>query len=513
MSFYKYLQKNLNVVEIIGNEIKLNKEGNNYKCICPFHDDKHPSLFISEKKNIWKCFSCNVGGDSIRFIELFKKLNRIDALDYLQRKYSLDNDELKKYIGKNIDYEFDKKEHLKTVIHSVVSIANSNIANLKNNDEFFEEKKKVINYLKLRGIDEEIIKKYQIGYNNKNGLFSFHLADSNTNELINDCIKIGVTNINRQDIFNGRIIFPIKNFKNQTVGIIGRDIDNDEPKYLISKSSDIFEKSKSFFGEIQNPNQPLYICEGVFDQITLAEQFNKNNCVSFLGTNISEEQIKFIKYDKNINTVVIVPDNDEAGLNAVDVNAQKLLKNGLSVYVTEFENGKDINEAVTKEIGNDISVELKEIPYNSWKLKQEIFKFEKDENELSNAEKTALLKNAIQRINDWAYDGHTIADDIKELSKFTGIEEKMIIKQIRALSENSNYQKWHNFNQKLLFENQALKEIVNDLKKSNETLENANLDQAKILTQKLSWEEMVEIEKTKNKLAAEIKKQQTKIRS
>lgn len=513
MGFYNYLQKNLNVVEVIGNETKLFKEGGNYKCLCPFHNDRHPSLFVSQKKNIWKCFSCNLGGDSIKFIELFKKLNRIDALDYLQRKYSLDNDELKKYIGKNIDYEFEKKEHLKTVIHSVVSIANSNIANLKNNDEFFEEKKKVINYLKLRGIDEEIIKKYQIGYNNKNGLFSFHLADWNANELISDCIKVGITNSNRQDIFNGRIIFPIKNFKNQTVGIIGRNIDNDEPKYLISKNSDIFEKSKSFFGQIQNPNQPLYICEGVFDQITLSEQFNKNNCVSFLGTNISEEQIKFIKYDKNIDAVVIVPDNDEAGLNAVDINAKKLLKNGLSVYVAQFENGKDINEAVTKEIGNDKLVELKEIPYNSWKLKQEIFKFEKNENELSNAEKTALLKNAIQRINDWAYDGYTISDDIKELSKFKGIEEKMIIKQIRALSENSNYQKWHNFNQKLLFENQALKEMINDLKKSNETLENANLDQAKILTQKLSWEEMVEIDKTKNKLTTEIKKQQTKIRS
>lgn len=513
MGFYKYLQKNLKVVEVIGNETKLFKEGGNYKCLCPFHDDRHPSLFVSEKKNIWKCFSCGIGGDSIKFIELFKKLNRIDALDYLQRKYSLDDNELKKYIGKNIDYEFEKKEHLKAVIHSVVSIVNSNIANLKNDDEFFEEKTEVINYLKNRGINEEMIKKYEIGYSNKNGLFSFHKSNQDANELMIDCIKIGVTNINRQDIFNGRIIFPIKNFKNQTVGIIGRNVNNDEPKYLISRNSDIFEKSKSYFGQIQNPNQPIYICEGPFDQITLSEKFNKNNCVSFLGTNISKEQINFIKYEKSVSTVIIVPDNDETGIKSVDINAEKLLKSGISVYVAEFENGKDVNEAVTKEIGNDTSIELKEIPYNSWKLKQEISKLEKNENELSNAEKTALFKNSIKRINDWTYDGYTIADDIKELSKFTGIEEKIIIKQIKALNENSNYQKWHNFNQKLLFENQALKEMINDLKKSNETLENTNLEQIKISTKKLSWEEMVEIEKTKNKLITEIKKQQIKIRS
>lgn len=512
-SFYKYLQKNLNVVQVIGNETKLNKEGNNYKCLCPFHHDRHPSLFVSEKKNIWKCFSCGVGGDSIKFIELFKKLNRIDALDYLQRKYSLEDNELKKYIGKNIDYEFEQKERLKTVIHSVVSIANSNIKNLRNGDQFFEEKREVINYLKNRGINEEMIKKYAIGYSNQNGLFSFHLSGADANELISDCIKIGITNTKRQDIFNGRIIFPIKNFKNQTVGIIGRNIDNEEPKYLISKNSNIFEKSKSFFGEIQNLNQPLYICEGPFDQITLSEKFNKNNCVSFLGTNISEEQIKFIKFDQNINTVIIVPDNDKAGLNAVDVNAEKFLKNGLSVYVAQFENGKDINEAVTKDIENSNKIKLKEVSYNAWKLKQEISTLEKNENELSNAEKNTLFKNAVQRINNWAYDGYTIADDIKELSKFTGIEEKMISKQIKALNENSNYQKWHNFNQKLLFENQALKEMINDLKKSNEMIENTNLEKLKIPAKKLSWEEMVEIDKTKNKLTAEIKKQQIKVRS
>lgn len=264
------------------------------------------------------------------------------------------------------------------------------------------------------------------------------------------------------------------------MGIIGRDITNkSEAKYLISKNSSIFNKSESYFGNIKNPNEPAYITEGTFDAISVEKYLNKENSISFLGTQISEEQIKFLKYEKQINNIVLIPDNDNAGYKAIDDLAKLLFKNKMSVFVSKinFKNYKDVNEVISKEIGNikdyEKMFDKNANSYNSWKIKEyKNYLINKNEGEdLYPIQKIRIAKWILQKINDWSFDPITINSDLKLLEKISEIPQINLEKEIKALKNKTVFERWKTYNDDLIFENETLKAQLAEIK-ADENKEN-----------------------------------------
>lgn len=481
MSFYPYLKEALKCIEVIGETVNLKRHGNSYIGLCPFHNDRHPSLSISEKKNIWKCFVCNNGGDAVKFIALSNNIERYEALKLACEKYGLfDNEELNKYIKSNKNENYKANETMKKTMSFAIDYANKLLLKqLKDNKYSDNDIDKALDYLKSRGITEELINKYQIGFIPWNGLFqNWNNYDYEIDEL--KFYSIGLIDENNKDVFKNRIIFPLKNFKNETVGIIGRDITNkSEAKYLISKNSSIFDKSESYFGNIKNSNEPVYISEGTFDAISVEKYLNKENSISFLGTQISEEQIKFLKYEKQINSVVLIPDNDNAGYKAIDDLSKLLFKNKMSVFVSKinFKNYKDVNEIVSREIGKikdyEKTFDKNTDSYNSWKAKEyKDYLINKNEGEdLFPIQKIKIAKLILQKINDWSFDPITINSDLKLLEKISEIPQKNLEKEIKALKNKTVFERWKTYNDDLIFENETLKAQLAELE-ANENKEN-----------------------------------------
>lgn len=467
MSFYPYLKEALKCIEVIGETVNLKRHGNSYIGLCPFHNDRHPSLSISEKKNIWKCFVCNNGGDAVKFIALSNNIERFEALKLACEKYGLvNNEELNKYINSNKNENYKVNEVMKKTMNFAIDYANKLLLKEIKDKQYSEsDVDKALDYLKSRGITKELINKYQIGFIPWNGIFQ----NWNNYDYQNDELKFyesGLIDEKNKDVFKNRIIFPLKNFNDEAVGIIGRDITNQsEAKYLISKNSAIFNKSECYFGNFENSTEPTYITEGTFDAISVAKYLNKENSISFLGTQISEEQTKFLKYEKQVNNVVIIPDNDNAGYKAIDDLSKILFKNKMSVFIakTNFKKYKDINEIVSKEIDNIKDFEKdfnkKTDSYNSWKIKEyKDYLINKNEGEaLYLIQKLRIAKWIIQRINDWSFDPLTINEDLKLLEEVSEIPQNHLEKEIKALNNKTVFERWKAYNDDLIFENETLK--------------------------------------------------------
>ena len=306
----------------------LRKIGSNYITLCPFHDDKKPSLSISEEKGLYHCFSCKAGGNLITFVKEFKNISSGEAI---------------KDICDFFDIKFEYKELSvkdNTKKASQLIKLNSIIAKLYNKVLIEGKSSEIaIEYLKERGFSKKDIIDNEIGLAPESWDFLVKFIDQkNLNKGYLEEIGLIKKKENNNfyfDFFRNRIIFPIKNRQGSIIAFAGRSLNNDEPKYLNSKESQIFSKRKILYGtnkfSLLKGKKPkfVYIVEGYTD-VLMMNKIGINNVVASMGTSLTNEHANEIS--KLSDKVVLIFDSDEAGLNASFKSIEPLFASGIDVY-------------------------------------------------------------------------------------------------------------------------------------------------------------------------------------
>ena len=334
------IKSKVNIVDLISEYIPLKKAGVNFKAPCPFHNEKTPSFVVSPERQIFKCFGCQKSGDIFTFLMEKEGMDFKDALEMLAKKAGI--------VLKQTESKKDFKQRLFEV-------------NLKA-QEFFHYMltkhplgKNALEYLKSRGVTDESIESFGIGYA-PNSWESLTKVLLKRNFTISEIIEVGLAVSSRNggyDRFRGRITFPLIDSKDKLRGFSGRVLYLAEPKYINSPQTPIFDKSEYLFGinlakaEIRSKKETVLV-EGEMDVI-MSHQAGFKNVVASKGTALTEGQVNLIK--KFTENLSLCFDMDIAGDSASRRGIEIAEKAGLNIKVIELTSGKDAAEVVKEDPG------------------------------------------------------------------------------------------------------------------------------------------------------------------
>ena len=322
-----------NIVDVISEFIPLIKKGKNYKALCPFHEDSHPSMSISEEKQIFNCFSCNTGGNAISFYSKFKKISFRRALEELAKKYNIKFSSANKPINKYND---------KT--QGLINILNRSTLYYQN-ELYSKNGLECLKYLHKRGISDKQISSHKIGFaSEKEGISAFLLKDFEKFNLI----TAGVLTQNEKLFFSNRLMFPITNNNGDVVGFSGRTLSDNKIKYINSSENIIFTKSKLLYNyfnarEFINQKKEVFITEGYFDVLAV-ESLGYMNVVALMGTALTSHHIILLKK----LTVTLILDSDTAGIASIKKSVKLLLRNQINTYIVINNENLDPDEYLKK---------------------------------------------------------------------------------------------------------------------------------------------------------------------
>lgn len=338
-SLIQDIRSKADIVEVVQHYLPLIKKGKNYVAVCPFHDDHDPSMSISQDKQIFKCFVCGAGGNVFNFVKDYEKIQFNDAVIKVANYIGYTLDE--KYVINQTKID-PKQQALFNVLNEYVKYTRY----ILNTEDAIDAKK----YLMNRGLDENTIQKFEIGYNlNNDQSTKFLLAKGFDLE---SCVKTNITRINEfgsKDVFNQRIVFPIHNPQGQVVAFTARTMNpNESSKYINSTETPLYIKGNLLYNyhrAIKNIKQTkeIIIVEGVMDVIAL-DRVNIENVVATLGTACTKEQITLIQNASN--NVVLCYDSDSAGQTAMLKLARLLLAHKLNVSIVQNNTGLDLDEII-----------------------------------------------------------------------------------------------------------------------------------------------------------------------
>lgn len=331
------------IVEVVGEYVSLKKKGTSYFGLCPFHDDKNPSMSVSGEKKIFNCFSCNTKGNVIYFVSKYENISMEQATIKLAKRAGIKIDTV-------VNAQNEKTSRLLKVMEEAYNFYRFYLYNS-------DEGKVALDYLKARGINDEIIKKHKIGLAPKN-LDYLHQALNRKEITTLDQIELGlVKDVNGKvhDIFRNRIMFSITNASGQIIGFSGRIYEkSDQAKYINSVENALFHKGEVLYNydmaslEARKKNQ-VFIFEGFMDVIA-CERAGLNNVVATMGTAMTKEHVKMLlRLTKNI---VLFFDGDEAGIKAMKRSAQMLAAEHVIPNAVLLPDGLDPDEYIAK-FGND----------------------------------------------------------------------------------------------------------------------------------------------------------------
>ncbi|WP_331696894.1 DNA primase [Mycoplasmopsis agalactiae] len=325
------------IVDVLRDFIELRKKGQSYVALCPFHNDTNPSMSIDTRRQIFKCFVCNTGGNALTFLKLFKKWSYIESIKYLANKAGIDFD-----YSENT-YESDNQNKLSQTDIKVYEVLDK--ANSFYKSELIKSNNPVIQaFLKKRNLSYNDCNKYDIGYVPVMR-FKEVFASEIENELSILTNASLISPNNKEEFFKNRITFGIRNEQNQIVGFSARTLDDSKPKYINSSDNNYFKKSSILYNlnnvyQESNFNQ-IIITEGFFDVIAL-NKCNINEAVCLMGTALTKEHVyKLQKFKK----IILFLDGDNAGQESTFKTIKTLLQNNYTnIYVVKSNNKLDPDE-------------------------------------------------------------------------------------------------------------------------------------------------------------------------
>lgn len=405
------------IVDVVSEVVTLKKAGRNYLGRCPFHSEKTPSFTVSSEKQIYKCFGCGEAGNVISFVMKTKNLNFPEAIKYLAERVNIPLDEEDDSREKS-----ESREKYKKMYDLNVQAGRYYYTNLKRAKAPYE-------YLKNRGITDDTIKKFGLGYalegwqNVRNYLKQRGFSEE-------EILTLGLTTKNDKgniyDRFRNRIIFPVFDVNGRVIGFGGRVLDDSKPKYLNSPETPIFHKGTNLYGlnlaVKHTTNRTIIMVEGYMDVISLS-QGGVYNVVATLGTALTEAQCRLLK--RYVDTVVVSFDADIAGQKATSRSIDMLQNVGFDIKILQIPQGKDPDEYMRAH-GKEEFIKLVDaaLPIIDYKLKkaEEGINFSKSEMKIK------YLKNVVPILK--RLDSLERAVYVKQISEKSGVGEDAVLRYL-----------------------------------------------------------------------------------
>jgi DNA primase len=449
LSSSEEIKNKLDIKDVIGQYVKLQKAGANYRALCPFHKEKTPSFFVSPSRQIWHCFGCGEGGDIFSFLMKIENIEFKEALKILAQK-----------AGVKLAYE---NPQVRSEKQKLIDIN-------KEAAIFFEEnlwkKKEIVDYLIKRGFKQETIKEFHLGWapDEWRSLSDFlikkgfkpedivasglAISKLETTEISN---KLQVTSYKLQDIydrFRSRIMFPIEDYSQNIVGFTGRIFQGKTPlktirdiekigKYVNSPQTLIFDKSKILYGLSRSKNylrsqESTILVEGQTDFLA-AWQSGIKNIVATSGTALTVYQLKILK--RYNDTLVLGFDMDEAGEKAAERSIELALSKEFNVKILRLPQGKDLADYLVNE-GNKESI--KDLTNQAEAIMDFYFARAKNAGDETNIDgKKAIASYLLPKIKKL----NNVLDRsfwINKLSRFINIPEQALEDELNRLSKEVN---------------------------------------------------------------------------
>ena len=407
-SIINEIKDKTDILDLVSEYVKLEKRGRNYIGLCPFHDEKTPSFTVSEDKQICHCFGCKKGGNVFQFTQEIKDISFVEAV---------------KELGDRVNVAVDIEA---TQSNSNVQIASDDLQMIEMHEliqEFYYyaltktvEGEQALTYLQERGFTDALIKERGIGFAPDSSHFCHDFLQKKGYD-IELAYEAGLLSRNEEnfsyyDRFRNRIMFPLKNAQGRIVGYSGRTYTGQEPKYLNSPETPIFQKRKLLYNldkarkSIRKLDE-IVLLEGFMDVIK-SDTAGLKNVVATMGTQLSDEHITFIR--KLTSNITLMFDGDFAGSEATLKTGQNLLQQGLNVFVIQLPSGMDPDEYIGK-YGNDAFTT-----------------FVKNDKKSFAHYKVSILKDEIAH-NDLSYERY-----LKELSHDISLMKSSILQQ-KALND------------------------------------------------------------------------------
>lgn len=327
------------IVDVVSQYVKLTRKGSSYFGLCPFHNEKTPSFSVTPAKQMYYCFGCGAGGNVFNFIMEYENYTFGEALSHLAQRAGV---ELPK-----IEYSREAKE--KAERKALLLEINKKAAQYFYYQLRREGGKAAYQYLTGRGLSEETIKKFGLGYSDKysDDLYKYMKAKGYSDELLRES---GLFNADERrgmyDKFWNRVIFPIMDVNNRVIGFGGRVMGDGKPKYLNSPETKIFDKSRNLYGlNVARTTRKNYLilCEGYMDVISM-HQAGFTNAVASLGTALTSGHASLLK--RYTEEVLLLYDSDEAGIRAALRAIPILREAGVNAKVVSLKPYKDPDEFI-----------------------------------------------------------------------------------------------------------------------------------------------------------------------
>lgn len=433
-SSVEQIKERLSIEEVVGSYIKLERAGNNLKAKCPFHNEKTPSFFVSPDRGSYYCFGCGAKGDIFTFVQEFEGIDFLGALKILADKAGI-------VLEKFTSQKSDKKERLHQLLETATLYLSKNL----------ESEEIPLSYLKKRGLKDETIKSWRIGYvRDEWRSISDHLKSKGYTD--DEIERAGISKTegkNTYDRFRGRVMFPIFDSASRVIAFSGRILHDDlpalhaqawqaggnPPKYLNSPQTELFDKSKVLYG-YDRAKQSIrkfdfsILVEGQMD-LLMAHQSGFANTVASSGTALTSEHLSLLK--RISNKIIMSFDSDNAGAKAAERGWALALSNGMDVKIAEIPKGYDPADLILKS-----KDEFKDVLKNSIFLID--FLLNRAQSEIKDTKK--LWETIKSKILPYVYllDGNTERSRyVKKISDLINIKEDFIWDDLKKVKLNEEF--------------------------------------------------------------------------
>ncbi len=420
------------IVDIVSDFVTLRKRGVNYVGLCPFHDDKTPSFYVSPSKGLCKCFSCGKGGNAVHFIMEHEQMSYPEALKYLAKKYGIEIKE------RELSSEEKLMQSERESLFIVNNFARDYFQNILKNH--VDGHSIGMAYFRNRGFRDDIIEKFQLGYCTES-------HDAMAQEAIKKgfkkeyLVKTGLcyeTDDHRlRDRFWGRVIFPVHTLSGKVVAFGGRVLSSAtkgvKVKYVNSPESEIYHKSSELYG-IYFAKQAIvkqdrcFLVEGYTDVISM-HQSGVENVVASSGTALTPGQIKLIH--RFTNNITVLYDGDVAGIKASLRGIDMLLEEGMNIKVCLLPDGEDPDSFARKHNATEFQKFIQDNETDFIRFKTNLLLEDAGKDPIKRAE---LIGNLVQSISIIP---EAIVRDvyIKECSQLLRIEDKLLVSEVAKRRE------------------------------------------------------------------------------
>ena len=414
-----------NIVDVVSDFVTLKRRGQNYVGLCPFHNDNHPSFYVSPAKGICKCFSCGKGGSAVNFIMEHEQMTYPEALRYLAKKFNIEIHE--KELTDEERAAQTERESMLLINEFALQFFEDQLHNTTAGQDIG------MTYFRERAFNDESIKNFHLGYSpeDRSALFRAAVKAGYNKKLLFDTgLCIDDNRGGGYDRFRGRVMFPIFNIAGKVIGFGGRTLKKGDPaKYMNSPESIIYNKRNELYGLFQAKREIIkqdkcFIVEGYADVIQM-HQAGFQNVIASSGTALTEGHIhKIHRFTSNVTELF---DGDAAGIHAALRGVDLLLHNGMNIKVLLLPEPEDPDSFARSHSHSEIKQYIDDNETDFIRFKTRVLLKDTQNDPIKRAAAITDIVNSIAVIPDEI----TRAVYAKECATTLGIDEETILSQIQ----------------------------------------------------------------------------------